>query len=144
MEWAEAGYLGLFVATFLAATVIPFSSEAIFTGALVGELDPLMAIVVATAGNTLGGMTSFGLGWLGNWKRIESWLRVDMARIQRWKPSIDKYGAYTALICWTPIVGDVIAIALGIFKVNPFRTFGWMTIGKGLRYAVIAWVYWSW
>ena len=61
MDWIEFGYLGLFIATFLAATVIPFSSEAIVGTMMAGDFDPWILMIVATAGNTLGGMSSFGL-----------------------------------------------------------------------------------
>ena len=140
MEWIDVGYWSLFFATFLAATVIPFSSEAILGAMVLGDFDALTLLIVATAGNTLGGMTSFGLGYLGNWRAISRYLGTKEEKVERWKRSIDAYGAYTALLCWVPFIGDVIAVALGIFKTNVWRTLFWMTMGKGLRYGVILWV----
>jgi len=140
MDWIEVGYFGLFVATFLAATVIPFSSEAIVGTMMAADFDPWMLLLVATAGNTLGGMTSFGLGYLGNWRALSRYLRVKEEKVEHWKTTVDKYGAYTALLCWTPFIGDVIGVALGIFKANIWRTAFWMTVGKGVRYAVIIWL----
>ena len=133
-------FWGLFTATFLAATIIPFSSEAIVTGMVLAGFEPWSVLIVATFGNSLGGMTSFGLGHLGNWRTIGRYLRVEESKVERWKSTIDRYGAYTALLCWAPIIGDVIAVALGIFKANAWKTAFWMTLGKGLRYAVIIWL----
>lgn len=140
MEWIELGYAGLFIATFLAATVIPFSSEAILAAMVLGGFDPVTSFFVATIGNTLGGMSSYGLGYLGNWQSIGRYLRVKEEKVRSWKHQLDRFGAYTALMAWAPFIGDVIAVALGIFKVNVWRTAFWMTVGKAARYAVIVWM----
>lgn len=140
MDFFLPEYWALFTATFLAATIIPFSSEAIVGGMVVAGFDPLSVLIVGTAGNTLGGMSSFGLGYLGNWRAIGRYLRIKEEKIEGWKRTIDSYGAYTAILCWAPFVGDVIAVALGIFKANIWRTAFWMTLGKGLRYTIIIWL----
>ncbi len=143
MYWIELGLIGLFIATFLAATILPFSSEAVLAGVLMAGLDPVSCLIVATLGNTLGGMSSFGLGYLGDWRWIKRYLRVDEKSVVKWKQLVDRFGAYTALLCWLPFVGDVIAIALGLFKANIVRVLLWMTIGKMARYAVVIWIYYS-
>lgn len=143
MDWIELGLIGLFIATFLAATIVPFSSEAVLAGVLMAGFDPVSCLIVATLGNTLGGMSSFGLGYLGDWRWIKRYLRVDEKSVVKWKQLVDRFGAYTALLCWLPFVGDVIAIALGLFKANIMRVLLWMTIGKMARYAVVIWVYYS-
>ena len=66
---------GLFLASFLAATVVPFSSEALLTVLIVNGTDVTSAIVVATAGNWLGGMSSYAIGYMGKWEWIEKYLR---------------------------------------------------------------------
>ena len=143
MDWLELGYLGLFLATFLAATVLPFSSEAILGGMLYANFDPVTCLIIATVGNTLGGISSFGLGYLGDWKKITKWLRVEPEKTMRWQTLISRYGSFAALLCWLPIVGDVIAIALGVFKARLVPTFLLMALGKGLRYVFVIWVYLS-
>lgn len=143
MDWIELGLIGLFIATFLAATIVPFSSEAVLAGVLMAGFDPVSCLIVATLGNTLGGMSSFGLGYLGDWRWIKRYLRVDEKSVVKWKQLVDRFGAYTALLCWLPFVGDVIAIALGLFKANIMRVLLWITIGKMARYAVVIWVYYS-
>jgi len=139
MNWVELGFLGLFLATFIAATVVPFSSELVLGGMLVAGFDPLACVLVATTGNTLGGMTSYGLGRLGKWEAIHQYLRASESQVLSWKKHIDRFGAYFALLCWTPFVGDVIAIALGIFRVHWVGVLLGMTIGKLGRYVALAW-----
>ncbi|MGB1831624.1 MAG: hypothetical protein ACPHIT_05435, partial [Flavobacteriaceae bacterium] len=68
LEW---GYLGLFLASFLAATVLPLSSEIVLSFLLANEYDFLSCLTIATLGNWLGGLSSYGLGFLANWKIIE-------------------------------------------------------------------------
>lgn len=137
MDWIELGYWGLFLATFLAATVVPFSSEVVLTGMLATGFDPMTCLVVASIGNWLGGMSSYGLGWLGDWHRLHKWLRVKEESILKWKKHTDRYGPWIALICWTPIIGDPIAVALGVFRVNWWLVSINMLVGKTVRYAII-------
>jgi len=72
---------GLFLASFLAATVVPFSSEALLSYLIINGTDPYTAILVASAGNWLGGMSSFGIGYLGKWEWIEKYLRIKREKI---------------------------------------------------------------
>lgn len=137
MDWVELGYFGLFLASFLAATVLPFSSELVLAAMLVAGLDPIIILIVATLGNCLGGMSSYGLGYLGDWKRISTWLKLDEKQIGRWQPKISAYGSWMALLCWVPFIGDPIAVALGIFRVNWKAVTLFMFIGKFMRYLVV-------
>lgn len=134
-EW---GYIGLFIGTFLAATVIPFSSDFLIIGVLVTGGNPLVSLIVATLGNWLGGMVSFGLGWLGKWKWIEKWFGVTEEKLSKQKAYIVKYGAGIAFFSWLPFVGDIFAIGLGFYKVNPKKVAIYMLIGKCFRF--IFWI----
>ena len=69
------GYIGVFIAAFLAATVLPFSSEVVLTGVLLGGASYMPCMVAAILGNTLGGMTCYALGRLGKVERINQYLR---------------------------------------------------------------------
>lgn len=125
----------LFLSSFLAATFIPFSSELHFIAVL--EQNNLWeAVTVATLGNTLGGVFTFYLGWLAKWNWIEKYLRVKPEKVEKFKDRITKYGASLAFLTWLPFIGDIIAIALGFFRVSPAKVVVLMTIGKGLRYLV--------
>lgn len=139
-DWTEWGLLGLFLAAFLAATILPFSSEAVLLGmvAMGGSLLPLF--IVATAGNTLGGLVNYGIGrWLPT-DRLVRWLRIDVGKAGRWQGLVQKRGAWVALLCWLPVIGDPIAIALGLFRVPFAPSALLMLVGKAVRYAVLLWV----
>ncbi|MBK6341820.1 MAG: DedA family protein [Flavobacteriales bacterium] len=136
-EWATAGLAGLFLASFLAATVLPFSSELVLLAMLAGPWNSISLLVVASAGNTLGGMSSYGLGRLGDLDRIAQWLRVDSAKALLWQQRTVRYGAWAALLCWLPVIGDPIAIALGLGRSRPLPTALLMLIGKAARYALV-------
>ncbi|MEF9985632.1 MAG: YqaA family protein [Bacteroidales bacterium] len=132
----EFGYIGLFIGTFLAATIIPFSSEFLIIGILVAGGDPAISFVCATIGNWLGGLTSYYLGYLGKWEWIEKWFRVSKASLDRQKSKIDKYGALVAFFSWAPFVGDILAIGLGFYKLNFTKCAIYMLIGKAARFAM--------
>lgn len=141
MEYlADYGLAGLFVASFLAATVLPFSSEALLSLLLLNGLDPLKLVLAASVGNWLGGMSSFGLGWLGRWDWIERFLKIKKKSIEKWHGAIQKWGPLLAFFCWMPVIGDLLAIGLGLLRSNPWYTALLMFAGKALRYLVWAWV----
>ena len=127
------GILGLFLGSFLAATVMPFSSEVLFSAMLL--VAPTWAcFFAATLGNWLGGLTSFGIGWLGRWEWLERWFHVRPQTLQRQKARIHRWGPLLALFCWLPFVGDLFAIGLGFYRLPPLRCAFWMLLGKALRY----------
>jgi len=135
---ADWGYLGLFVGAFVAATVVPFSSDVLMVGLLLAGGDPVICFISATLGNWLGGLTSFWIGWLGKWEWIERWFRVKRESLERQKSKVDRYGPLLALMTWLPFVGDVFAIALGFYRLDPWRCAAYMLIGKASRFAVYA------
>ena len=139
MDWLEWGYLGLFLASFLSATILPFSSEAVVAAMILGGANPWIAIGVATAGNWVGGMSSYGLGYLGKWHWLEKYFKIEVSRVEGWKPKIDRYGSAFAVLSFLPFIGDVIAVALGYFKANLVLTSIWMLVGKFGRYLTIYW-----
>ena len=139
-DFFSLGYLGLFIASFLAATVIPFSSEAVLTAMVLGGFDPLRCFVLATIGNWLGGLTNWYVGHLGKLEWATRFLGIKPARLQQAKTLADRYGSYLALLAWAPFLGDAIALALGLFRVPFLPTAALMLVGKALRYAVVAWL----
>lgn len=136
----ELGYLGLFVAAFLAATVVPFSSEAVFSALVfLGDFDLWTCVFVATAGNWLGGMTCYYLGRLGKLEWIEKFTGVKKDKIDKWTDKIQKYGNWMAFFSFLPGIGDVIAVASGYFRCNVWIVALSMLLGKFFRYVV--WMY---
>lgn len=99
---------------------------------------PLVELwLVASFGNWLGGLSSYGLGRLGDLERIAKWLRTDPAKADAWRSRIEKYGSWAALLCWAPVIGDPIAIALGLGRARFWPVALLMLIGKAARYAVL-------
>ncbi len=145
-EWAEYGYWGIFLLSFLAATIVPFSSDVVLAGMiLAGTWDPYLTVILASIGNWLGGMTNYFLGYLGKWIWIEKYLRVKREKVRGFKRWVDRWGSVLAFISWFPGIGDVLAIALGLFKASWWRVTLFMFIGKSARYVAIAWaiIYWG-
>lgn len=139
----EYGYLGLFLGSFLAATIFPFSSDVLLVAMLAAGGDAFTTIAVATAGNWLGGLTSYGIGYLGKTEWLERWFRIKPETVYRYKERVAKWGAWLALLTWVPFIGDVFAVVLGFFKARFWPSAWFMLIGKCLRF--IAWAviyYW--
>ncbi|MFT6632857.1 MAG: membrane protein YqaA with SNARE-associated domain [Bacteriovoracaceae bacterium] len=138
MNFEEFGLLGLFITSFLAATFLPFSSEAVFLY-LQKEGGSIVHIVIfASIGNTLGSILNYYLGSLGKLDWAKKYLGISQKNLDRVKNMATKYGPLSSILCWLPILGDPLALCLGIFKTNPFLTFTFMFIGKTLRYIVLA------
>lgn len=125
---ADAGFLALFVSSFIAATVLPGGSELVLIAVLARYPDALwQALAVATLGNTLGALTSYMIGRL-----IPN--RVDV----RWLAQLHRYGYWALLFTWLPLVGDGLAIAAGWLRLNPWISTFAFAVGKGARYLVVA------
>ena len=123
----EGGLAGVLVASFLAATVIPFSSEAVLFSYL--RLHPeqaALAVALATLGNTMGGMTSYLVGRFFPRKELK---QLDLVR---------KHGAPVLLLAWLPLVGDAFCVAAGWLRIHWLAALGFMAAGRLARYLVIA------
>jgi len=93
-SFVEWGYLGLFFASFLAATIIPFlSSEALLSLMIVNQYNLGTVLLVATIGNWFGGLSCYYIGWLGKWNLIEKHLKIKVSTLERLKPKVDRWGA---------------------------------------------------
>jgi membrane protein YqaA with SNARE-associated domain len=139
--YAIGKYFGLFLNSFLAATLLPVVSEP-FLIYLLSENFPAVPIVIcATIGNSLGSYLTYYLGYLANWQKINKWLRMKEDSILNAKEWIDKYGVYTAFFAWVPFLGDPVTLALGVFKIDVKQAFLFIFIGKLIRYSIVAWIY---
>jgi membrane protein YqaA with SNARE-associated domain len=123
----EAGLLGLFLSSLLAATLLPGGSEAVLF-ALV-KLHPeqaTTALILATIGNTLGGMTTYGMARL-----------LPQAKLPEKSAVVTRHGAPILVLSWAPVVGDALCAAAGWLRLSWLQCALWMALGKGLRYAVV-------
>ena len=136
------GYLGLFVASFLAATILPFSSEIVLVSLLrfsYGEFSysPILILVSATLGNSLGGATNYYLGRFCKIEWLHKYLGFSNDKLNKTSVYIHKYGEYIAFFSWVPIIGDPLCIALGWFKAKQARFLFFMFVGKLMRYLIL-------
>ena len=131
------GYLGLFLGCFLAATIFPFSSDALFVSALALDGSIPLTLLWGVSGNWLGGLVTYWMGYIGKWEWIEKWLRVKPETLEKQKKKVDKYGSWLALLTWVPLIGDVFALALGFYRTNLYTSAIFMLIGKFVRFILI-------
>jgi len=126
-----ASLFGLFVASFLSATVLPGSSEVVFITMLLHETaSTWMTLWVATVGNTFGGITTFFLGRFLPTRRLPS-ARL-LSNVQRW-------GGLSLLISWVPLLGDAVCLAAGWLRTHLMLSIVCIAIGKFFRYWLLMW-----
>lgn len=133
-------YLTLFFSAFISATLLPSSSEVVMVAMMTqGKVNLLLLWLAATLGNVLGSCVNYWLGTQVLRFKDKSWFPVSEQGLEKAQKQFNKYGVYSLLFAWLPIVGDPLTVIGGIFKVR-FGTFLLLvTLGKGTRYlAVIA------
>ncbi|MES2800223.1 MAG: YqaA family protein [Bacteroidota bacterium] len=141
MSFFEVGYTGLFLISFLSATILPIASEGVLAVALMAGLNPWMCLLVASSGNILGGTSNYWLGRVGK----PLWLRklgFNADKIVSFQKKIEKYGYWLATLSWVPVIGDPLLVALGYFRSPWWKVFALMSIAKIVRYLILilAWI----
>jgi membrane protein YqaA with SNARE-associated domain len=132
------GYLALFLLSFLAATVLPLGSEWLLGAMLFEGFSPLPVVATATVGNYLGACTTYLIGIYGAPFLIEKILRIEESSQRKAEYYFRRYGSWTLLFSWLPIIGDPLCLVGGLLRV-PFSRFSTLVIiGKLTRYAGIA------
>ena len=81
--------------------------------------DIVTSLVVATAGNTIGGISIFYLGYLGKMEWIEKYAKVKREKIHAIVPKLQRFGPLAASHSFVPIIGDIVILALGFFRISP-------------------------
>ena len=133
-----AGYAGLFLSAFISATLFPMASEAILSAMLVGGFDAVACVAIATVGNWLGSLTTYAIGRIGNLATIERWLHVKPEDTHKYEHYARKYGYWVGLLIWVPVVGDILAVCMGLVRTPVVLSATMIFIGKLLRYIVFA------
>lgn len=131
------GPLGMFVAAFLAGSILAFSSETVMIALLAVGVDPWILLLTASAGNTLGGITCYCIGRIASPEWVQRTFRIKEKHMQRARALVTRWGAWMGLLCWLPILGDAILVTLGIMRSNPITTNIAMVTGRTLRYATV-------
>lgn len=136
------GYLGLFIVAFLAATLLPAYSEVLFVGLLAAGYDPWGLWAWATAGNTLGAAVNWLLGRYLLHYQDRSWFPFKPDTLGLAQGWFQRYGIWSLLLSWAPIVGDTLTFIAGLMGVG-FPLFLLLTaLGKGTRYAIMLGLVW--
>jgi membrane protein YqaA with SNARE-associated domain len=149
LAWLASPAIGLvtvFLFSLLAATILPIGSEAVLLGYLTAVPDMFwLAILVATFGNTLGGMVSYGMGagahqLFGRWRSknqsTPSPLTPARARAEQW---VHRFGPPVLLLAWLPVVGDPLCAVAGWLRLPLWQCTAYMALGKFARYVAVAW-----
>jgi membrane protein YqaA with SNARE-associated domain len=128
----------LFLLSFLAATILPLGSEWLLA-VMISQGFPVESVVITAAfGNYLGGCTTYLIGILGSDFLIGKLLRIDQKQLDKSKILYAKFGSWSLLFSWLPIIGDPLCLLAGIFKVHFLRFSLLVFLGKFMRYATLA------
>lgn len=130
----------MLVAAFLAGSFFPFSSEAVFAALFAAGLQPVELTIYATIGNVAGGMFNYGVGRLGRLDWIEKYLHVKKESLDKATRFMSGHGAWMGFFAFVPILGSAITICLGLMRSNIPISITSITLGKFIRYVILAYV----
>ena len=131
-------YLSLFFISFLAATVLPFSSELTLAGLIsTSNYDNLLLLVVASFGNVLGSVFNWSLGFYSRNLSLKKWFPFKETQIERSSKWFSKFGKWSLLFAWLPIVGDPLTFVAGLLRVRFLDFIILVAIGKVSRYLIV-------
>ena len=131
-------YLSLFSISFLAATILPFSSELTLAGLIAtSNYDNLSLLIFASSGNVLGSVVNWALGFYSRNLTTKKWFPFKETQIERSSKWFDKFGKWSLLFTWVPIVGDPLTLAAGLLKVRFMDFIILVAIGKVSRYLIV-------
>lgn len=137
-------YAGLFLSALAAATMLPMQSEAVLVGLLVADYSPWLLIAVASVGNVLGSAINWLLGRGIERFRNRPWFPASDAGLQRAQSWYRRYGKWSLLLSWVPIIGDPLTVIAGVLR-EPFWVFLLLVaIAKTGRYLVLAAITLQW
>lgn len=131
------GYAGLFLITFLGSTIVPLSSEvAVFAMPFLGY-NVWLVILVATAGGFTGNLVNYYVGLKGSGFVLSRYVTVKPQRWQQAERYFQRWGVYTLLFSWLPVIGDPLTIIAGAFRCHLLPFTFWVLLGKIVRYLII-------
>ncbi len=128
----------LFILSFLAATILPIGSEWLLIVMIVHGFSLPSVVITATLGNYLGACTTYLIGIWGSDFIIRTVFRIDDRQLERAENLYEKYGSWSLLLSWLPVVGDPLCLIGGVFRISIFRFSFLVFVGKFFRYAILA------
>ena len=134
---SELGLWGLGLSAFLAATILPLSSELVLSALLLAGENPLVLIIIATIGNVAGAVVNYLIGRWGADTMLHRWLKLTQQQTDKAEQHFSRYGKWSLLFSWVPIIGDPLTFIAGLFKVNFVLFLVLITLGKAARYWVL-------
>jgi membrane protein YqaA with SNARE-associated domain len=141
MEYfTEFGYAGLFIAAFLAATILPLSSEVVLSALTLAGLNPVSLVLVATTGNVLGSLLNYALGYWLSIELVKKWLKISEQEYIKAEQRFEKYGLFSLLFAWVPIIGDPLTLIAGVMRIRLTWFVILVSIGKLGRYSLISYL----
>ena len=131
-------YLSLFAISFLAATILPFSSELTLAGLIAtSDYNNLLLLIIASFGNVLGSVINWVLGFYSRNLTTKKWFPFKETQIERSSAWFRKFGKWSLLFVWIPIIGDPLTLAAGLLRVKFLDFVILVAIGKVSRYLVV-------
>ncbi len=128
----------LFASSFLAATIFPAGSEVVLaTLNIAGNHDKFLLLVIATIGNVLGALVNWFIGFYLIKFKDRKWFPLKKKQLKKYSNIYQKWGIWSLLFAWMPIVGDPLTVIAGIFRTNIWLFLLLVTIGKASRYLFI-------
>lgn len=134
----EHGYLALFMLSFLASTLVPFGSEWLLAVLLLNGFDAPIVVAIATVGNSCGALTTYVIGLWGGPFLVQRILRISHESQQRAERYFVRYGSWSLLFSWVPVIGDPLCLVGGILRTEFWRFLLLIAVGKFIRYLVVA------
>ena len=141
MDYISLGYFGIFLAAFIASTLLPAPSELIIILAFEANFNVYSVIAVATLGNVLGSLTNYYIGYFSNSQKLITKFKLNDSKIKYWTTKSEKYGYWLGLLAWIPFIGDPLMAIVGFLKVKIAPLAVTITIGKLVRYIIVALIY---
>ena len=130
-------YLTLALSAFLAATIVPLGSEVAVGAAILAGADPWLTLMIASIANTAGSVVNWMLGRAIERFKNRRWFPVSARQLEIAQQRFARYGHWSLLFAWLPVVGDPLTFVAGILRIR-FTSFVLLVaIGKSLRYAVL-------
>lgn len=130
-------YIGLFGVSFISATLYPLASEAFVVTFLLKGFSPVLVLLIATFGNSLGSLSSYMIARMGESFILEKYFSKTLKKLSAMNANFQKYGFIYAFLTFLPVVGDIFALGLGLAKYSFFKTAIFIILGKGFRYALL-------